>query len=558
MIKKIVLQGLMLAFAVSSLSSNTPELKCKKEETCASEKQCHEDRRQDRYEELLEKAENAFLRRRQCDEERGMRLEGERHLNCELVKRWRNYRQTVVREEYAAGCYADLYKSPSRPTYATYFPCPNFLNVTCWFDYATDGYTSDGASADITALTFGEKPIRVQDILLASKLVKQGKVSQNESCLPGSGDTFPLVDRSPRYLALLADEKINFLGDAKSWGLNFDISRYLWKRRVVAGVQCPVVYKKHRLKVSMAKNVINKQSEVVGGFPPGGLLELNPIQGGAAFIQRYGQNTDKFLEDVFAAKGFTGFGDSSSGLGDITFFVHAIVDTNRVDNLMFGMRFVAPTAQKRSMKKVWAPELGNGGFFEGALWGSVVMHKHSYFNPHLFLQGNISSSSKVQRRVPHKIEGRNSTANAEFLNNLGIDIPFGGRVQLAAGKSFAEFDSTVANLADIVSCLKITKGAEFSLRVGNIFEKFPLRRSFVDLYYDFRAKLRDSVTCLDIQTWNVALFEKCTAQIEHKVGLEWSYQFNIASRCRLGIEYTFAGQNVPKTFMLHANMNYSF
>lgn len=513
-----------------------------------------EDLAQQEKEERLLRADAAYVKRRQLDVERGLEFDGERTLNADLLKKWDDGHRARIRDEQNLGAYADLYRSVALPTYATYIAKTNYLTVTGWFSYATDGYGSDGTNGDITRLSFTEKPIRVQDILLASKLAVQNSVSPSEPML-----ITPSVTQ-PRYLSLLANEQVHFLGQSESWGMSFDASRYLWKDHLVVGVQCPVVYKKNRLRVFMDQDVINKQFATVkdnNTLPAGGLLETRPDQG-PAFMQRYGQDTGEFLKDIFAAKGFNEYGGSSMGLGDITFFIQALAYTNRVDSLMFGLRFLAPTAQKMSMNKLWAPELGNGGFFEGSWWTLAVMHQTSYLNPHIFLKATISSSSHVDRRVPHAVSVRNSSGSAQAVNNLGVSIPFGDRVQLANGGSFREFDTTIRNLGDTVTHLKLSKGPEFNLRFGNIFEKFPLRRSFVDLYYDFRARLRDSASYLNDDEWDPTVFERNTSQIEHKAGLEWSYQFDLGSRWRMGMEYSFSGQNVPKTFTFYSMVNYSF
>ncbi len=548
-----------------------------------------EDDAQQHKEDRLAQLEGAYVQRRQRDAEHGLRVDGERKLSTELLRLWLNERQEKVREEVSSGAYADLYRSVALPTYATYVPKTNYLTATGWFSYATDGYGSDGTNGDITRLSFGEAPIRVQDILLASKLVALNftpyvnqapylnapNLNLNSPVFPATAiiPVEPGIDplsntantTNPLYLAILADKQISFLGQSESWGISLDYSRYLWRNHVVAGFQCPIVYKKNRLRVFFAdQNIISEQFDALDGklagsptITAGGLLETRPDKG-AAFSQRYGQDMSKFLKDVFTSKGFKEYGGSSTGLGDVTFFVQAIAHTNKVDSLMFGLRFLVPTAQKMSMHKLWAPELGNGGFFEGSLWSLVVMHKHSYFNPHLFLQATLSSSANVQRRVPHFITATNNSAQQQYLDDLGINIPFAHRIQLANGKSFSEFNTSIKNLGDDIADLKLSKGPEFNIRVGNIFEKIPFRRSFIDLYYDFRAKFRDSATFLNDDDWDPTVFEKNTSQIEHKAGLEWSHQFDLGSRWRLGMEYTFSGQNVPKTFTLYSMINYSF
>jgi len=497
--------------------------------------------------------------------QKAKKVDADRKRRPKLISRWKQIRDREFVRDVQSGKNADLYKQPAWPFYATYVKHKHLLNVTDTYKYATDAYSSRGDNGDVTRLAFGEEPLRVQDLLLASRLAKLGTVTHRELGELLEEKIDPTKDaRKPdtnQYLKFLADEKVTFIGEAQQWSTSFDLARYVCKRYVVLGVQVPVVYKKHRLKREMrlSQTSLNELRKLVKVKNAGEFDATN------AFMRRYGQNTDLFIKDIFKAKGIDEFGGSSTGLGDITVFGHVNFQSAYVDKLMAGLRFVIPTAQRATNGKLWAPELGNGGFFESSIFTSIALYHQRYFNPHIFLQFSATViSAHVDKRVPKKIIVNNPNTNpaniADLFNegNASDAIAFGERVKLVAGGNFSEFDTTRRGLADNVVRFKMRKGEEFNVRVGNMFEAFIYRRAFLDVYYDVRFKLEDWVSGVDRDTFDIDVYNRNSEEIEHKVGAEWSYQFDPGSRLRVGCVYTFAGRNVPKTFGANVSLNYSF
>ena len=525
------------------------------------------EQREEKDEECRLKRQKMLRNMKRKEKKRAERVKMDCIEKKELAARWRDFREVEDRHDRELGRYADLYKQPARPTYATRVAEKYLFNVGFDYSYAHDSYGSSGANQNITRLAFGEGPILVQDLLLVSKLAASGIVIPND--FSAAANQVP-IDTASTYLSDLATQPVRFSGKAEGWGLNLDLSRYVFCRNVVFGVQVPVVYKNNKLKVSMDQSAINS---VLGLVDVGGAG--NPVAPNA-FMRRYGQDTGKFLADIFRAKGMSQIGGSAMGLGDVTVFAHATWDVCSLDNLMVGARFLIPTAKKATQAKLWAPEMGNGGFFEGTLFTSVGMFRNWYTNPHLFLQATFSSQAHVDRRVPKRVssaadvaadiaaDGTHAVPGNPNITTAVIPLTrapmsFVDRVQLAANQSFDTFDTTFRGLSDNVANLKITKGQEFNVRVGNIFEEVMLRRGFLDIFYDFRAKLADGVTSkLDKTVWNTDIYKQNTQQIEHKGGFEWSYQFEESSRLRVGADYTFAGRNVAKLFAAHLMMNCTF
>ncbi len=462
-------------------------------------------------------------------------------------KSWKEFRAKKVKQKYELGKYASRYKQPAWPTYATMLANKHLLNVGFTYNYATDSYSNEGNNHDITKLTFGENPIRVRDLLVVSDLVASDntKVAQHDF----GGAATPGADA---YLGYFANEQVDFLGETEDWTTNFDLSRYIWKRNIVFGIQVPIVYKKNRLHAKMDL--------------ADGALALNAASEPNTFMRRYGQDTGKFMSDILKAKGMTDLGGSAAGLGDITLHMHANIKSHRFENLMLGARVLVPTAKKRSEAKLWAPEIGNGGFVEFGGFAAIVMYKSKLINPHILLQASGSWTAHVDRRTPRRLNVANDTTNAQTLNTqLGQSVAFGDRVKLEGKANLADpalsvdrFEAPFRNIADNIARVKIQTGERYNVRVGNMIEKLIYRDDFFDLYYDLKVKSRDSVSGVDTQIWNTQPLVDNTYEVAHTVGGEYSYQFDKGARLRIGSDYTFAGRNVPKLFSLRVNMNHSF
>jgi len=212
----------------------------------------------------------------------------------------------------------------------------------------------------------------------------------------------------------------------------------------------------------------------------------------------------------------------------------------------------------------------------------VLFSCTKYLNPHLLADVSFGLPAHVNRRVPRRINlpeetaiddtaprpaGRTANEMAEELAGL---IAFGDRVERITdgglpvrypgqtAVAIDDYDSTIRNFGDRVHNVRITKGTEFKLRAGNMFERFILARAFLDLFYDFRGKLKDTATRLTCDKYDVDSLVRETVQLEHRIGFDWSYQADLCSRVHLGMLYTFAGRNVPKTIEVTGTFNYSF
>ncbi|MFA5306270.1 MAG: hypothetical protein WC365_02375 [Candidatus Babeliales bacterium] len=499
------------------------------------------------------------------------KIHAKRADRIQKIAQWEKMRKEMLHEDAAAGAYADLYKSPTWPTSALFFEKPTLLNISLDYKYACDCYGSSGQGSkhNITQLTYGENPIRVKDILLASKLVVRNPV---ELAQLDPSDKTGVGQDADFYTNYLANEIINLKGRTESCGMSFDFSRYIISKNVAVGCEIPVAYKRNRLRVHT--KLSDAAIEPNGAFNDGA---FGPAGGANTFLRRYGADLNHFVDDVLNAKGIYQLGGSTVGLGDVAVFINGQMNSALYDKLVVGLRAQFPTGKKAAMHKLWAPDLGNGGFTEISGYGSVLFSCTKYLNPHFLADVSFGLPAHVNRRVPRRINlpavtatNTPGTTPTEIQTELNDLIAFGDRMRRvnefgvivnAAGQTAVaidDYDSTIRNFGDRVTNVRITKGTEFKLRAGNMFEGFILARGFLDLFYDFRGKLKDTASGLAYDKYDVDSLVKETVQLEHRIGFDWSYQADLFSRVHLGMLYTFAGRNVPKTIEVTGTFNYSF
>lgn len=500
----------------------------------------YQKRREERHvahaEKKLYKKETEHNKRIQCKQNYEQALH-EEHLECEnkaqdvrmerddrrcKIDNWEAMSEQQYDQDVANGRYADVYKSPAWPIQALFYEDKDLFNVSAYYQYATDCYDSNrsGSKSDITKLAFGEDKITFDEILLASKLVTAGKL----------GDNGELAE-----IQRLADRELSFRGREESYGLNFEFSRYIFNEAIACGVEVPVLYRRHRLKVAI------------------------PIPDNGTINNDHDYRDSKFLLDrILLAKGITELGGSAAGLGDIAFFINGQFNSIWWDKLVVGIRFQFPTGKEASQNKLWAPDLGNGGFTEIQPFMSIIASHSRCFNPHMLSQVSFTLPAHVDRRVPQRRVHAANTQVGNPVNAPGDDImAMGDRVVFNA-EAFDEFDTTIKGFGDKVSTVKMRKGVDIKIRLGNIIECFMCERSFLDIFYDFRAKAKDRVSGISADFFNVEILRKHTNQLEHRIGFDYSYQPSLCTRLRLGMRYVFAGRNVPKTFEAVGSYNYAF
>jgi hypothetical protein len=333
-----------------------------------------------------------------------------------------------------------------------------------------------------------------------------------------------------------------FRGKEENYNLDFELSRYIVSNVIAIGVDLPVLYKKHTLRT------------VLGEFANAGttqnILDTQDVYAPSMFRK------------VLEAKGISELGGSAMGLGDVSAFINAQINSKAFDKLVVGLRGQFATGKKATVRKLWAPDLGNGGWTEFGLFGSSLISYAKYLNPHMMLEAAFSLPAHIDRRVPRMVA---YTAPAglplvnTYLTSIGQPtVAFGDRFYGEGGVPVASYDVSTLGFADHAVRAKITKGPEVKLRLGNMFERFILTKGFLDLFYDFRGKFKDTVSEVDATKYLADSLRWNTQELEHRIGFEYSYQFDLKTRLRVDMRYTFAGMNVPKTFEFSGAMNYVF
>lgn len=422
-----------------------------------------------------------------------------------------------------------FYKVPAWPFCAKPFEEKDKIELHGRYRHAGNSFSSRGHTQDITRLVFGECPIYVRDILLASKLVENGDVQDYSSGSAVGG-----------YLGDVAGHLLCFDGSVDEFQISIGYVRHFRKNDISVGVEIPFVQRKHNLKLTTSVNSALRSNE--------------------AFQEKYGSNFNEFVKDLLCAKDIAlTEGDTEIGIGDVSAFINFEVRSKHFERMIFGAKVLFPTAKERDVHKLWGPELGNGGFTELTAFGSVLFSHNNFFNPHIFMQATYGLPAEVTRRIPSC--KKYTETSLTQIHELGSLLAMGELVRTRPTTDFSGLDTIFRKFSTETGRIRIRKGAEFNIRVGNVFEKFVANGGFADMYYDLRLKgcdylntrtLVDScLGCLfapDILTQN-------TYQIEHRVGGDVSYQFDEHVRLMLGMRYSFAGRNIPKR--LEANVVFS-
>lgn len=440
---------------------------------------------------------------------------------AELADRWAKKYHAQVVQDYEEGRYADVRLSPRWPVYGSRIPKKYLITVDTLHSYACDAYDSEGANHNIAKLSFSQSPIKVQDILLSSKLSDGVNFENN----PNEG-----------YLTALKDRELVILGKTESYGGLFRAAHYTFSKRLAVGFTIPFTYKKNRLRVLL--------DNAVSDFPQGTV--------GQGFTERYGADTQLFVKDILKAKGMNELGGSAVGLGDIRAYLQVPIDISCCEKGLVGLVFNIPTAKSTTKAKLWAPALGNGYYDFLLFFGANTRHSRR-INPHLFLQADFALPVNKGFRLPRKVKVNNI---AVATNPAGF--AFANRIRAIGNQSISDFDTTVNGFGDVASTVKYRRGDQIQARVGNIMERMIFRRDSLDPYYEIRFKFQDLVTGLDETIYNLESVRANTKQITHMAGLAYHLQTDDNIHLRWHTEYIFAGHNVPKNFEFGFTVDFTF
>ena len=440
-----------------------------------------------------------------------------------------------------------LYKSPTWPIFALPFDEKDMVVGALSYKHAGRAYSSNGHSYNISKLIFGEAPMCVKDILLASKLVKAGMISDYTylNAKIGSGITADQITAN-NYLATMADQQLEFDAQEDELRFSIDYVRHFLKNHLSIGVHVPIVWKKHHISLDLCNTATLK-------------FVKEKIQASTAFKNKYGDSFEEFFSDILASKNISfNTDDSELGIGDVELYMHWRIPTTDFERVTLGFKGLLPTARERNTKKLWDPELGNGGFPEISAFLSVLYGRDKLVNPHFFAQAAYRFSTDVFRRVPkcRKL----SVGDLDSEQNLCHILAMGEEVRANDKQSFNELDTKFRRFATDDKKIKVRPGAEIWIRFGNMMEELVFRKGFGDMYYDIVIKGSDYVgkaSCSDVD-YRPSIITDNTFQTIHRFGLTYSYQFDKYLRIKSGATYIFAGRNVPREWGAHLILSGEF
>ncbi|MBD3231106.1 hypothetical protein GF322_00430 [Candidatus Dependentiae bacterium] len=477
----------------------------------------------------------------------------------------------------------DFYKVPSWPFYMLYTQNnnPNLFRIDFKYDYATNSYDSNGSSRDVTALVFGEESIEWQDLLMTLRLDKSGILRSYQALNPQNDDERANAKIPSRvvwnlFKNELADKPLIFLGNMDQLELSVNYLRYL-NKNISLGFQVPFGYKVHHLKVDSTISSLEFITKAIQ-------LPENSAQIAAAYGTSIGildrNMIAEVLNYILEPKGLSYNSKISViGIGDVAAFLNFYLDTKYLQRCVIGSRISWPTANEAAAHKVWAPQLGNG-FTKLSVYSSMLFNnKNKYLNPHIFLQASWNWPGHKKTRVPRIVNFDGQTAgNPAVIDNINyyryVDddgarkivcsylndyVVFAGNIQYTQAVAYTEYDTQIPALADNAVDVRVQPGPEFEVQLGNMFDGFIFRGAFLDLYYNFRAKWKDYIGGnLKRDIWAVDLLKNNTYQLEHKIGGEFSYQFDAKTRFKVGLDWIFAGRNVAQKLTIYTNLAVEF
>lgn len=442
----------------------------------------------------------------------------------ERFEGWKKKHQAEVAQDYEDGKYGYLGVSPRWPGYASKVSKDYLLTFDTSYLYATDGYDAQGVNRDIARLSFSQNPIKVQDILLASKLAGTGKFT---------------VNSNEDYLVRLKDRELIILGETNSSVTTFRAAHNIWGKKLAVGIRVPVIFRRNFLRVSLDQSA----SDLFGNGAHSTL--------GAAFTERYGADTQLFVQDILKAKGINELGGSAFGLGDVQPYLQVPIDFSCCEKGVAGVMFTIPTAKGTTKGKLWAPSLGSG-YYDTTLFFGMNTTYSKLINPHFYAQASFALPVNKGFRLPKRI-----TKTIEKDANAA-GIPFGSRIKAVTKTPIDDFDTTVNGFGDSSSTTRFRRGDQLMLRVGNVMERMILRQDFLQAYYDIKFKFEDHVAGLDEKIYNLNSVRANTDQTGHLAGIAYQIKPDENVSIRWNAEYMFAGRNVAKSLELIFTVDFTF
>jgi len=429
-----------------------------------------------------------------------------------------------------------FYKIPSWPIESIFFLKKDLISARFDGLWATQAYGSSGGTKDISKVIFGSDTIRLKDIVLASRLIEEGKLALSAG-----------MSNKYNFLTILKDQIFDFDASIDRQEVALSYVRNFEKSDVSLGLDVPIVRRSHELKLVSNISTVDRNTLI-------------------ASASEFDASYPNGLSDLFAeilSKKKIGFNqhDDEVGIGDVKVFANLELNSKSCERCFLGVKAVFPTSKRRDIYKLWDPELGNGGFFEFAAFGSVLFSKSKLFNPHLFAEFTYFTSGDASRRVPKIVSS--DDIEDPILAQIRFDEDFmiyGNSVKWVSDTAtFTGPDSNVARFADASKKIRIHKGPELLFRIGNIITNVFSEKGFIDFFYDIKAKGKDYVGFQPSnRDYDISGLTKNSYEIRHRVGFDFNRWLDETWRASFGGRYVFAGRNTLRAFELAASIGFEF
>jgi len=488
----------------------------------------------------------------------------------------------------------DIYMLPHLPFYASYFNERDFVQVSFGIDWASQAYSSSGRTQNLSHLIFGEKKPQIQDILLASKLARAGKLLGSTPLVgkkteAPSAATKNITERVEgfHFLSILADQCLNFKASFYDVSASLNYAHHFYNNHIALGIHAPLKMRKQRMhltneidrdKRQKLQDVGNPTAAKFMGCDADFVTELAK-KPELDFYRKYKCLKD-FVEDILCKKCINfNEHDTTTGFGDLTLYLNADIHTSNADRFVVGASVQIPTTGSRNTKKLWGAELGNGGFVELSLFASMVYHVKKWFNPYASIKGTYGFKNNVHRRIPQikehaattllsEVEGLMQVKNVLLCGNTLRFGPEGDganqiTTELTNKFAFSEPDTTLRRFARATAKVSIRPGQSFFFRVGNTIDSAFCHNGFFDFHYDLflrgKDEIKDSGTCkIATNKCGGTIITDNTWQVSHTIGADYSYQCGKHYRVMLGGSWVFAGRNAERLYGAHLTFNGEF
>lgn len=407
--------------------------------------------------------------------------------------------------------------------------------ATSW---ATKAHNSSGRRRDISELLFKDKPLLLQDILLPSKLLRCDLLQALSAVREEQGRDVRLSEF--HYLHFLGCKCIDFKTSTHRNELSLNYARHFLDNDLSFGVEIPLVHRKNNIELC------SKLSQDEREF----LRSIKAPQ----FYDRFPDFACFFNEILKGRNIEFNQSDSEFSIGDVATSLTLTINTRHAERFITGFRVRFPTARCRNINKLWDPELGNGGFFELALYAGLLFSFRHWLNPHVFVHAGWHSSADVPRRVPvfRRYDGLKPTKEVSELLHFGDEVHF-------TELPFCVPDTCVRRFSPECLTIRIHRGPVLNVRIGNIFDKFLFRKGQLDVYYDLFLKGRDYIgDRRQDKEFDASPLTRNSYQVDHRLGAHYYYYWDRKTRVGLGAQYSVEGRNILQNVQIDASISHEF